>query len=85
MRKYTLFDMELSLQSIHKKVKEIIEEASTIAREDFDRKKEITFKKGVNITTQIVTETDKKLDALLRQRLQKEFPDFGFIDRKSVV
>lgn len=83
LKKYILFSMQYSLQDTHKEVCEIINEASNTARQAFDRKKKVSFKKGINITTQIVTETDKSLDAFLRKRLREKFPEFGFITEEN--
>src|SRR3984885_15048997 len=50
-------------------------EAGAILRTEFDRPKEISYKGEVDI----VTESDRRAEALIVKRLRAEFPDHGIV------
>src|SRR5580704_3489988 len=54
---------------------EAAREAGAILRTEFDRPKKISYKGEVDI----VTESDKRSEALIVNRLRREFPDHGIV------
>src|ERR1700689_1066240 len=54
---------------------EIAREAGPILRSEFDRPKQISYKGEVDI----VTESDRRSEALIVARLRKHYPDHGII------
>src|SRR5271155_2102718 len=54
---------------------ETAREAGAILRHEFDRPKEISYKGEVDI----VTESDRRSEALIVSRLRERFPDHGII------
>lgn len=54
---------------------EAAREAGSILRSEFDRPKEISYKGEVDI----VTESDRRAEALIVARLRAEFPDHGIV------
>lgn len=75
--------MNFSLQDLHLKIKPVIEEANELMLKGFNEGAEIFIKKGAQLSTSTLTQTDKDMSNLLKTRLKKLFPDFGFLTEES--
>lgn len=74
--------MEYSIEKIHNKAKNIFKEADSIFRKGFFGNVEIFQQKGTQLSTTVVTKTDKDIDVLLRKKLSTAFPEIGFISEE---
>lgn len=75
--------MKYSDKEIHNKVNTILKKANAIFKKAFLGDIEIYEQEGVQLSTSVVTATDLEIDAYLRNKLQKAFPEFGFITEEK--
>lgn len=72
-----------SLEKIHQKVKNALKEADAMFKSAFVGKTEVYQQQGIQLSTSVVTKTDKDIDKLLRARLEEAFPDIGFVTEEK--
>ncbi len=73
----------MDLPKLHLQILPIIDKAIDITLDSFGKDNKIEVKEGVASQAALVTEVDKKLDALFREGLERQFPDIGFITEEG--